>query len=93
METRYGIKIIGPDSDKWTGWAMRNAISENGCVLVGVVKGLALAEKNRTDEEAFETAFLLVAQQPHLLGRVRVMKLKPRIDRPSRWTVEAECLP
>jgi hypothetical protein len=91
--TRYGIRITGPDSDEWTGWAMRNAIDANGSVIVGVVKSLKLAEKNRTEEEAVETAFVLVAQQPHLIGRVKVMKLKPSEERPNRWTVECECSP
>jgi len=48
------------------------------------------AEKFHTPEEASEVAFLLVCQQPHLLGRIKILKLK-RTELDRRWVVEAEC--
>jgi hypothetical protein len=90
---RYGIRVTGPDSDPDAGWAVRNGIGPNCEVLVGTVKSLKNAEKNFTEDEAFETALMLATQRPHLIGRLRVMRLRHRKDRGGRWTAEAECTP
>jgi hypothetical protein len=39
-----------------------------------------------------EVAFLLVTQQPHLMCRVKIMKLR-RTELDHRWIVEVECTP
>jgi hypothetical protein len=88
----YAIRVTGPSSDKESGWAVRNAIGACGEVLVGTVKGLKNAEKNKTEDEAAETALMLAVQKPHLLGRIKVMRLR-RTELDHRWTVEAECTP
>lgn len=85
----YGVKITGPQSDKEAGWAVRNQIDRNGNIFVGIRSFLSSAEKFKTMEEAEEVAFLLAAQRPHLLGRIRIMKLKELGI--HRWTVERPC--
>jgi hypothetical protein len=86
----YGVKITGPQSDSWAGWAVRNKIDGNGSVFVGARKYITWAEKFHTLEEAEEIAFLLAAQQPHLLGRIKIMKLR-QTELDHRWTVEGKC--
>ncbi len=86
----YGVKVTGPQSDKEAGWAVRNKVDANGSVWVGILSYLHRAEKFHTQQEAEEIAFLLAAQRPHLLGRIRVMKLR-QTELDHRWTVEAPC--
>lgn len=86
----FGVKVTGPKSDKDAGWAVRNKVDGNGSVFVGVLKYLNRAEKFLTQDEAEEVAFMLATQQPHLLGRIRVMKLR-QTELDHRWTVEAAC--
>jgi hypothetical protein len=85
----FGVKVTGPQSDGWAGWAVRNMVNANGSVFVGIKRYLPSAEKFHTKEEAEEVAFLLAAQQPHLLGRIRIMKL--RQTEAHRWTAEVPC--
>lgn len=85
----YGVKVTGPMSDKWSGWAIRKGLDANLSVQVLVAKSLGDAEKFKTLEEADEVAFLLATQQPQLIGRIRVAKIK-RTELDRRWVVEAE---
>lgn len=88
----YGIKVTGPYSDEWPGWAIRRGVDANFSVRVRVSGRLHNAEKFHTLDEAVEVAFLLVTQQPHLMCRVKIMKLR-RAELDHRWIVEAECTP
>jgi len=88
----YGVKVIGPSSDSWSGWAIRKGIDANLSVHVLVTERLSNAEKFHTLDEAVEVAFLLAAQKPDLMGRIKVMKLR-QAELDHRWTVEAECTP
>lgn len=85
----YGVKVTGPMSDKWSGWAIRKGVDANFSVQVLVAKSLGDAEKSHTLEEAEELAFLLTVQQPQLIGRVKILKVK-RTELDRRWVVEAE---
>lgn len=85
----FGVKVTGPSSDPWSGWAIRKGLDANLSVKVLVAKSLSDAEKFHTLEEAEEVGFLLATQQPGLLGRIRIAKLRQsELDR--RWMVDSE---
>lgn len=86
----FGVKVVGPKSDKESGWAVRNLIDANGNVFVGTRKYLDLAEKFKTLEEAEEVAFLLGTQKPNLLGRIRIMNLR-QSELDKKWMVDGPC--
>ena len=86
----YAVRITGPDSDFWTGWVIRNAYFERGSLKMATLRRLHLAEKSATLEEAEETAVLMAAQEPHLIGRIKIMKLRKTAP-DDRWAVEGSC--
>lgn len=88
----YGIKVTGPSSDKWSGWAIRKGVDANFSIQVLVAGTFEKAEKFHTVDEAVEVAFLLVTQQPLLIGRVKILKLR-RTELDRRWIVEEDCTP